>query len=223
MMNAYLSRREFLARALRYSSAAALAMSFGFEASARCRDKDRSTALLYATRYGATKDTARWIRKGMEMPADVLDIERVSIPAVLAEYDRFIVGSGIWIKGAHPKVLGFFQAGRDILQERLLGTFIVCGSADGSDTGKELIERYFNLMHAPLPARPPLSRAFGGRLVVGRLSDEDREKLAAFYRNYLNQDLRDWDLTDSGKANAFGSDIGDIIARIPAASLQKEG
>ncbi|MBM3421914.1 MAG: hypothetical protein FJY09_01475 [Chlorobi bacterium] len=223
MMNAYLSRRAFFARVLRYSSAAALAMSFGFEASARCRGKVQSTALLYATRYGATKETARWVRKGMDTPADVLDIERVSIPEVLAGYDRFIVGSGIWIKGAHPKVLEFFQTGRDTLQERLLGTFIVCGSADGSETGKELVEHYLHLMHAPLSARPPLSRAFGGRLVVGRLSDGDREKLAAFYRNYLNQELRDWDLTDSGKANVFGNEIEDILARTPAAPLQKAG
>lgn len=154
---------------------------------------------------------------------DVLNIEQVSIPEEHAGYDRFIFGSGILIKGAHPKVLEFFQTGRTNLQERLLGTFIVCGSADGPETGKELIGRYFGLMHASLSLKPPLSRAFGGRLLVDRLSVEDREKLTAFYRNYLNQDLRDWDLTDSGKAKAFGGDIDALLARAPAASLLHAG
>ncbi|NTW83635.1 MAG: hypothetical protein HGB36_09765 [Chlorobiaceae bacterium] len=218
-----LSRREFLARAWKYSSLAVLAMSFGYEAAACCRDREKSTALLYATRYGATKDTAKWIRKGMEMPLDLLDIERISIPEVLGGYDRFIVGSGIWIMGAHPKVLEFFETGRETLQEKLLGTFIVCGSADGSEQGKQRSEHYFNKMHTPLLVKPPLSRAFGGRMVVSRLSEEDRTKLTAFYKNFLNQDLLDWDLTDPGKAKLFGINAESFSAHTSPVLLQKAG
>lgn len=218
-----LSRREFLAGALKYSSLAMMAMTFGYEASAQCRDRNKPTALLYATRYGATKDTARWIRKGMDVPVDLLDIEKVSYSEVLAGYDRFIVGSGIWIMGAHPKVIQFFETGREALQEKLLGTFIVCGSADGSEQGKQRSEHYFNKMHTPLLVKPPLSRAFGGRMVVGRLSEEDRTKLTAFYKNFLNQDLRDWDLTDSGKAKLFGKDAESFSAQATPAFLQKAG
>lgn len=218
-----LSRREFLSRAWKYSSLAVLAMSFGSEVSARCRDMEKSTALLYATRYGATKDTAKWIRKGMDMPVDLLDIERVSLPEVLGGYDRFIVGSGIWIMGAHPKVLEFFEIGRETLQEKLAGTFIVCGSADGSEQGKERSGHYFNKMHAPLLKEPPLSMALGGRLVVSRLSEEDRMKLTAFYKNFLNQELHDWDLTDPGKAKLFGKDAESFSAHTSPALLQKAG
>ncbi|NTW57147.1 MAG: hypothetical protein HGB20_08920 [Chlorobiaceae bacterium] len=179
-------------------------MSFGYEAAARISDRTKPTAIIYATRYGATRDTVVWVRKGMDMPVDLLDIERISFQDVLSGYDRIIVGSGIWIKGVHQRVPEFFQAGREALREKLLGTFIVCGSADGSEKGKERIGHYLDNMHAPLLVKPALTGAFGGRLVVDRLSEEDRTKLAAFYKNFLNEELRDWDLTDPGKAKRFG-------------------
>lgn len=204
-----LSRREFLARALRFSSLAVPAMAFGRDVAAFCNsDMRRPVGLIYATRYGATRETAKWIRKGMAMPVELVDIERVSLPEVLAGYDRFIVGSGIWIDGPHKKVLEFFETERDGLRERLLGTFIVCGSADGSERGKQMIAHYLNRMHTSLPFMPPVSRAFGGRLVVRRLNEEDRNRLTSFYRTYLDQELHDWDLTNPGVARKFGSDIG---------------
>ncbi len=208
----YLSRREFLAKALQSSSLAMLAMSFGNQAAARISDKTKSTALIYATRYGATRDTSVWVRKGMDMPVDLLDIERISFTDVLSEYDHIIVGSGIWIKGVHQRVPEFFGAGREALREKLLGTFIVCGSADGSEKGKERIVHYLDNMHALLLARPTLSGAFGGRLVVDRLTEEDRTKLTAFYKNFLNEELRDWDLTNPGKAKRFGREAKQLEA-----------
>lgn len=206
----HLSRREFLARVWKYSSLAMMAMSFGYEVSARERQTGKSTALLYATRYGTTRDTAEWIRNGMRTPVDLLDIERVSFSDVLAEYDRFIVGSGIWSNGVHGKVYEFFETGRDSIDGRLLATFIVCGSADGSEKGIQRIEGYFNGMHASLATKPPLSRAFGGRLVVERLSEEDRSRLSAFYSQYLHDQLRSWDRTDPAKATNFGNDVSTL-------------
>jgi menaquinone-dependent protoporphyrinogen oxidase len=190
-----------------------MAMSFGNEVLANDREKGKSTALLYATRYGATRETAEWIRKGIHAHVDLLDIERVSFPEVLAGYDRFIVGSGVWIRGVHGKVLEFLETGRDRLDGRLLATFIVCGSADGSETGKQRTEYYLNAMHASLASKPPMSMAFGGRLVVEHLSEVDRNALAAFYQRYLHDQLRDWDRTDPAKAGNFGKDVDALLGQ----------
>lgn len=209
----HFSRREFLARVCRYSALAMMAMSFGHEVSALERAKGKSTALLYATRYGSTRETAGWIRNGMGASVELLDIERVSFREVLEGYDRFIVGSGVWIRGVHEKVLEFLETGRERLDGRLLGTFIVCGSADGSETGLQRTEHYFSAMHASLKTKPPISMAFGGRLVVEQLSEEDRNRLTAFYTNFLHDQLTSWDRTDPLKARHFGKDISALIGR----------
>ena len=205
------SRREFLIRTGRYSSLALTALLFGFDLAARDRNVERTTALVYATRYGATMETAGWIRSGLQAPVDLLDIEHISFSDVLRGYDRFIVGSGIWSGAVHSKVSEFFQAGREQLDGKLLATFIVCGSEENTAAGKAHIESYFNAMHAPLATRPPISKALGGRLVIERLSDADRNALSEFYLRNLHDQLRGWDRTDPAKARLFGVDISHTI------------
>lgn len=208
MQNDTLSRRDFLIRTVRYSSVALSAFLFGVDlAAAYGRERDRSTAILYATRYGATRETAGWIRDGMASKPDLVDIESISVEEALGRYERFIVGSGIWIGGVHAKVLEFFEAGQAQLEESLSATFIVCGSANGTTAGKRHVQRYFSAMHAPLVAEPPASEAFGGRLAVDKLSDEDLIALNKFYRSVLHKEMSDWDLTDPDQAKRFGIEL----------------
>ncbi len=215
------SRREFLARVYRYSSLSMMALLFGYDLSAHEQDLAKSTALLYATRYGATKDTAQWIQNGMRTHVDLLDIERVSFSDVLTRYDRFIVGSGIWTGGVHKKVIEFFETGRNSLEGKILATFLVCGTEESTDKGRARIEGYFNVMHASLVTKPSMSKAFGGRIIVEKLFDDDRKALTAFYNSFLHDQLRSWDHTDPEKARCFGTDAEYNLKNPRLGSVQK--
>ena len=99
------NRREFL----KLSSGAVLlsmaAFNFGCSLQPLIDDKDKKIALLYATRYGSTKDTAEWIKEGLGREIDLLDIEKISFDETAKKYDLFIVGSGVWIDGVHKDML----------------------------------------------------------------------------------------------------------------------
>ncbi|WP_165498888.1 flavodoxin domain-containing protein [Chlorobium sp. N1] len=208
MQNDTCSRREFLKRTARYSTLALSALLFGADlAAAFGRESGRSTAILYATRYGATKQTAGWIGEGMASKPDLVDIEQVSTETVLDRYDRVIVGSGIWIGGAHEKVLEFFGAENARLEEKLAATFIVCGSVNGTEAGMAHARRYLSAMHAPLRAEPPISRAFGGRLAIEELSDEDVNALREFYHSILHKEMSGWDRRNPDPAKRFGMEL----------------
>ncbi|WP_157858139.1 flavodoxin domain-containing protein [Pelodictyon luteolum] len=199
------TRREFLLKTAGYASLAISGWMFGRHLTVYGQECRRSTALVYATRYGATKECAEWILAGMGAPADLLDIERISYSDVLSGYDRLIIGSGIWANGVDQKILDFFEAGRGLLDEKLLATFIVCGSTTATIKGRAHIDGYFSSMHKTLSKSPSCSRAFGGRLIVEKLNDEDHKALTAFYRSFLQTELRDWDRTDPNQARSFGS------------------
>ena len=207
MSSDLITRREFLSRACRYSSLSMMALFFGCDIARLTEGQKKKTALIYATRYGATKETAGWIQEGMQGPVDLLDIESISFTDVTDRYDHFIIGSGVWIGGVHKRIIEFLESRRNELSGRVPATFVVCGTDGSTENGRERIDGYFTPMHAPLDKEPLLSRYFGGRVVVEKLTDEDRGALRVFYKTYLHAQLRSWDRTDPEKAGLFGKDI----------------
>ncbi|WP_449258113.1 flavodoxin domain-containing protein [Chlorobium limicola] len=202
-----ISRRTFLAKAVRYSAIPLSAFLFGHSIASQGSEKGKSTALIYATRYGATRETANWIKKALRSPVDMLDIEQISFADTFSGYDRYIIGSGIWIGGVHKSVLDFLETGKQQLDGKIAATYIVCGSDDSNAGGRQRIDGYFRTMHALLATPPPLSKAFGGRIIVEQLSDDDRNALVTFYKLYLQEQLISWDKTDPLKAEYFGKAI----------------
>lgn len=202
-----ISRREFLSRAYKYSSLSLMALFWGCDIARLTEGKEKQTALIYATRYGATKETAGWIHEGIQGPVDLLDIESISFSDVASRYDRFIIGSGVWIGGVHKRIVDFLESHKNELNGKVLATFVVCGTDGNTQSGRKRIDGYFTPMHAPLDRKPSLSGYFGGRVIVEKLTDEDREALTVFYKTYLKDQLRSWDRTDPEKAELFGGEV----------------
>lgn len=88
--------------------------------------------------------------------------------------------------------------------EKLIASFIVCGTQPNSKENNVRIASYFNGIHAPLKQPPSLSQALGGRLRVEALTEQDRELLTHFYQKVLKTELTDWDRTDPAAAKTFG-------------------
>lgn len=195
-----ISRRLFLAHA---STAAASALLFGCGLGPLVEERGPRGAILYASRYGATRENAGWIAEGMGRPAELLDVEQLTDETPLAKYDWLVIGSGIWVGGPHAGLIALLGRHAEALDGRIIGSFVVCGSRNDSADGRKRIERYLGQLHAPLKQPPPLSRGLGGRLVVDQLSEKDRAALERFYRNFLNRELKDWDRMDRTQAVDF--------------------
>ena len=207
----FITRREFLSRVCRYSSLSMMALFFGCDIARLTEGQKKKTALIYATRYGATKETAGWIQEGKQGPVDLLYIESVSFSEVASRYEQFIIGSGVWIGGVHKKIIEFLESRKSELNGRVLATFVVCGTDGSTENGRKRIDGYFTPLYACFDKKPLLSRYFGGRVVVENLTDEDRQALTVFYKTYLHAELRSWDRTDPEKASLFGGEVTGLL------------
>ena len=205
------NRREFL----KLGSSAILvsmgAFKFGCSLQPLVQDKDKKVALLYATRYGATKDTAEWIAEGMGREVDLLDIEKISFAESAKKYDLFIIGSGVWIDGVHKDMLRFLETQKSLLKDKIIASFILCGTTGEDIKGDERIEDYFSKFHSSLDKKPPLNEKFGGRIVIEKLNVKDRKMLEVFYERVLKREFVSWDRTEPEKADIFGKSTQEYI------------
>ncbi len=201
-----MKRRDFLLTA-GMALMSASAYSFGESIKPLINEKADKIALIYGTRYGATEDTAKWIVKGMEASVDVLNIESIDFDETLHQYDTFIIGSGIWIDGAHKRLMELLSKHTDEMQSKIIASFIVCGTTGEDEAGKGRIEGYFERFHKPLTVKPKIQRYFGGRMVIEKLSGKDRKLLDNFYRNVLKKEFVSWDRTKPEEAEKFGVDL----------------
>lgn len=201
-----MERRDFLL-GMGIALVSASAYSFGNDLKPLIDGNPGKTALIYGTRYGATEDTAKWIAKGIGDGADVLNIENINFDETVAKYDKFIIGSGIWIDGAHKRLMELFTAHTEEMQSKIIASFIVCGTTGEDEAGRGRIEGYFKRFHKPLTVKPKIQRHFGGRMIIEKLSEKDRKLLDNFYRNVLKKEFVSWDRTKPENAERFGTEL----------------
>ena len=201
-----MKRRDFLLT-VGISLMSASAYSFGESLKPLINEKENKIVLIYGTRYGATEDTAKWIAKGIGGSVDVLNIENINFDEIVQKYDKFIIGSGIWIDGAHKQLMKLQSDHTELIQSKIIASFIVCGTTGEDDAGKARIEGYFKRFHKPLTVKPKIQRHFGGRMIIDKLSEKDRKLLDNFYRNVLKKEFKSWDRTKLEEAEKFGTEL----------------
>ena len=202
-----MDRRDFLLRS-GIILLTASAYSFGESIKPLIESKSEKIALIYGTRYGATEDTAKWIAQGMgSANVEVLNIESIDFDETLQKYDTFIIGSGIWIDGAHKRLMELLSTHKEQIQQKIIASFIVCGTTGEDDAGKLRIEGYFKRFHKPLDVKPAMKRHFGGRMIIDKLSAKDRKILDNFYRNVLKKEFTSWDRAKPKEVEKFGTEL----------------
>ncbi len=202
-----IKRRDFLKLSSSITLLSIGAFNFGCSTQALVADKDKKIALIYATRYGATKDTAQWIKKGMSRDIDLLNIEEISFEETAKKYDLFIIGSGVWIDGVHKDILRFLETQKSELKDKVIASFILCGTTGKDVDGDKRIEKYFTKFHASLDTKPLLNEKFGGRMTIDKLNVKDRKLLEMFYQKILKRKFVSWDRTQPKKAKLFAKEI----------------
>ena len=199
-------RRTFFRHTGNFVVLSVAAISFGCSIRPMVDEDDR-IALIFGTRYGATGDTANWIIKGIDKEVDIINIEQFDFDKAVSHYDKVIIGSGIWIDGPHKRLIELLQTKKKYIEEKIIASFIVCGTTGEDSAGRARIESYFKRFHKPLENPPGLQAHFGGRMIIERLNEKDRKLLDNFYKKVLKKEFSSWDRTDRKKAEQFGSDI----------------
>ncbi len=206
-----MTRRSFFAAGTGLLAMAG-AYAFGEEIAAMRTGTGAKTAILYGTRYGATRDTAGWIAEGIGEEVALLDVETMDPSKVAGAFDNFVVGSGIWIDGPHKGLLKLMEEQHDAISGKVIASFVVCGSTDRSEAGRKRIASYLQRLEAPLAEAPKLQKAFGGRMIIAKLTESDRKLLKNFYENIVKKPFVDWDRTEPVKAKNFGEAFRSAIA-----------
>ncbi len=201
-----MNRRDFLLTT-GIALVSASAYSFGKSIKPLIESKSEKVALIFGTRYGATEDTAKWIVKGMGSDVDILNIESIDFKETLEKYDKFIIGSGIWIDGAHKRLMELLSIHKEQIEKKIIASFIVCGTKGEDDAGKARIEGYFKRFHKPLEIKPELKRHFGGRMIIKKLTKKDKIILDNFYKNVLKKEFVSWDRSKPEDAEKFGAEL----------------
>ena len=206
-----MERRAFIKYSGHLSLTAVAAINFGCSVNPLVEEKSDRVALLYGTRYGATKETAAWIQMGIKAKVDLLDIEQISFEETVKKYDKFIIGSGIWIDGAHHRLMDFLTSQQEQIDGKVIASFIVCGTSGDDESGRKRIELYFNRFLAPLKHKPIYQKNFGGRMRINQLTEKDHAILMNFYKNVLKRTFVSWDRTQPLQAENFGVQLKKMI------------
>jgi len=120
-------------------------------------------AVLFATKYGTTRDAAVWISEGMGAIADVFDVRRP--PTNLAEYNNLVIGSAIMGFAILPEMKKFLEDNAAAIKGKIRGLFVVCGNLRNMP-GDAQVKQYIDDMLAPaagVTSGVPRA-AFGGRI-----------------------------------------------------------
>ena len=206
-----MKRRNFLKLSSSVTLISIAAFNFGCSMQPLVKDRDKKVAIIYATRYGATKETAEWIAQGLDREVDLLNIEDILFSETAKKYDLFIVGSGVWIDGVHKDMLRFLESYKKELKGKIVASFILCGTTAKDLKGEERIEKYFTKFHASMDKKPALNEYFGGRMIIDKLNEKDRKLLEMFYKKILKREFVSWDRTEPEKARLFGQNTENRI------------
>lgn len=134
------------------------------------------TIVLFASKAGATEKCARRIFASFtNNEAEIIDLGRSKLKNIdLNRYDRFVIGTPIYMGRIHKRVKKFLTENAQLLQSRELH-FFICGLALG-DQGIELFQKQVS---AKLFAHATQIRQLGNEI--------NPEKLNPLYRTIIKK------------------------------------
>jgi menaquinone-dependent protoporphyrinogen IX oxidase len=168
------------------------------------RNDDKNIVIIYASRYGSTAQTAKWVAEGMEGKPKVTAAKEAGD---LASYGVVVLGSGIYGGQLHKDMQAFLDEKKGELKNKIVALFVVCGSPPDYAQG------YLDMFDEKCGVQPILMRSFGGWIKKELLSPEDYKILEGYYKS-INQPFEDSDDTDKPKCVQFGKEIFKVISNL---------
>lgn len=171
----------------------------------KVEDALKRTVVLYATRYGSTKEIAEMIADKLEINAK--DISSIKKPEDMNCYDVVILLSPIYADTILEEMRMFIKTYFIQIKSKKLFTIAVYGAVEGYLKANYADEfaRFFE--NAPIKSFTLL-----GRATKATLSKEDYKRLWLFYKDRLKASLKDFDYVDESRINA-------VVDKIRASKL----
>jgi menaquinone-dependent protoporphyrinogen IX oxidase len=171
----------------------------------KIEDALKRAVVLYATRYGSTKEIAEMMADKLEINAK--DISSIKKPEELDCVDVVILLSPIYADTILEEMRMFIKTYFIQIKSKKLITIAVYGAVEG----------YLKANYADEFARffenaPVRSFTILGRATKATMSKEDHKRLWLFYKDRLKASLKDFDYVDESKIDA-------VVERIRAAKI----
>lgn len=157
----------------------------------------KGVLIVFASRYGSTEQTAKWIAEGLGGKATVVAAKDAGD---VSGYEKWILGSGIYGSQLHADMIAFLEKNAPAVKGKLAALFVVCGMPPDQAGG------YLEMFAEKCGAKPLLARAFQGWMKKEILSPEDYEGLENYFKN-ANYPFENYDNTDKARCLAFAKEI----------------
>ncbi len=160
--------------------------------------------ILYATRYGSTREIAEALATKLEIPYK--NVNEISDRSELETYDYIILGAPIYYDDIFEEMKHFITSFFITIGQKKLITFAVYGATKG-----RLDKDYSRTFADYFQPAPLLSIDFVGRATKSSLGDEDYRKLEIFYKNRLDAELSDFDYFDENRIDEEAAKIKEVM------------
>lgn len=140
-------------------------------------------AVLYKSKYGATRQYAEWISQRLGLPA--IDLESIH-PAQLISYDFLIIGSSVYM--GKTLIKDWMKVHKTVLRNKKLFLFVVSATPSSEREKQQQIVQD-NVPEGLVPADHIFF--LPGRLQIGQLSRIDRLILKMGMRLEKDKDKRE--------------------------------
>jgi menaquinone-dependent protoporphyrinogen IX oxidase len=166
----------------------------------KVEDALKRSVVLYATRYGSTKEIAEMVADKLGIKAN--DISAIKKPEDLDCYDVVVLMSPIYADTVLEEMRMFIKTYFIQIKAKKLFTIAVYGAVEGYLKANYADEfaRFFE--NAPVKSFTVL-----GRATKATLSKEDYKRLWVFYKDRLKASLKDFDYIDEKRIEAIAEKI----------------
>lgn len=138
------------------------------------------TAIIYATKHGATERVALLLQKSIGDGAVLFNLKRNSLPD-LSKYATVIIGGSIHAGGIQKNVKRFYQKTMSQLHEKRLALYLCC-----MDEGDRATEHFNNSFPADLREHSICNILAGGEFDFSKMNFFERkivQKVSGIYES----------------------------------------
>jgi menaquinone-dependent protoporphyrinogen oxidase len=124
------------------------------------------TLILYATKYGATEEVARRLRKQLDGEVDLINVAASPVHSP-EPYDTIVLGGSIYMGKIQKQLTNYIRKNIDVLEQKKIGLFICAAHPEEK---KRIIE-----LQQAFPAS--LNRKAAAKAVLGYAINFDKMRL----------------------------------------------
>ena len=137
-----------------------------------------SGIIVFASKYGSTREYASLIAQ--KLNTEVVTASKANSEMVYGA-DYIVLGSPIYAYSVLPEMEVFLEKYKDILAEKPLAVFVVCGDTMWNPKAEEGGNKNLVKLTRFLLPEPFAVAVLGGRMRMEELDEEDEPRIRAFY------------------------------------------